>query len=308
MKINTTKKLSFFLGRCLPVVMLFFCAGSLNAQDSTATAEQPQPELKVVRYAKRTFESVLLMDNQTVMVPKKGSLEMIIQHRFGIVNNGVKDMFGLFAPSNIRLGLNYVPIKKLNVGAGLTKERMQTDINAKYAILLQTENNHMPISVSVFGNMVIDTRNKSNFRYDAYRLSYFSEIMVARKITDRISAQAAATFSWYNNVEGYVDSKGDIQKKMNNGHLAMSFLGRYKFSDKSSIVIDYDQPLTQHPTNNPHPNIAFGFETVTDSHAFHIFAGNYYGIVPQSSNFFNQNDYTKGQFVIGFNITRLWAF
>ncbi|MEI8060280.1 MAG: DUF5777 family beta-barrel protein [Ferruginibacter sp.] len=277
MKINTTKKLSFFLGRCLPVVMLFFCAGSLNAQDSTATAEQPQPELKVVRYAKRTFESVLLMDNQTVMVPKKGSLEMIIQHRFGIVNNGVKDMFGLFAPSNIRLGLNYVPIKKLNVGAGLTKERMQTDINAKYAILLQTENNHMPISVSVFGNMVIDTRNKSNFRYDAYRLSYFSEIMVARKITDRISAQAAATFSWYNNVEGYVDSKGDIQKKMNNGHLAMSFLGRYKFSDKSSIVIDYDQPLTQHPTNNPHPNIAFGFETVTDSHAFHIFAGSYYG-------------------------------
>jgi len=95
---------------------------------------------------------------------------------------------------------------------------------------------------------------------------------------------------------------------MNNMHFAFECMGRYKFSDKSAIIINYDQPLTQHPTNNPHPNISFGLETTTDSHAFQVFAGNYYSIVPQSNNFFNQNDYTKGQFVIGFNITRLWAF
>lgn len=32
-------------------------------------------------------------------------------HRFGSVKNGYKDFFGLFAPSNIRLGFSYVPIK-----------------------------------------------------------------------------------------------------------------------------------------------------------------------------------------------------
>ncbi|MFZ4769123.1 MAG: DUF5777 family beta-barrel protein [Ferruginibacter sp.] len=304
---NYKQKILPFLTSCCVAILILLFTQQTFAQDSTVTEEQPvlMPE---VRLALNTFESVFLLDNQTVMVPKKGSLEMAIQHRFGVVNNGYKDVYGLFAPSNIRLGMTFAPINKLNVGIGLTKERMQVDLNAKYAILKQTESNKIPVSVSVFGNMVIDTRDKSNFRHSEYRLSYFSQLLIARKITEKFSAQVAPSFSWFNNVEGYINSKGEIKNKMNNGHLAIAFLGRYKFSNKSAIVVNYDQPLTQHPTNNPHPNIAFGLETTTDSHAFQVFAGNYYGIVGQSNNVFNQNDYTKGQFVIGFNITRLWAF
>jgi len=288
------------------LILVVLCGGSsLFAQDSTVNEKPAKPE---VRLAQNTFESIWLMDNQTVMVPKKGSLEMAIQHRFGTVNKGRKDAFGLFAPSNIRLGMSYVPINKLNVGVGLTKERMQVDFNAKYAIIKQTENNKVPVSVSYFTNMVIDAREKSNFRFGVHRFSYFNQLLVARKITERLSAQVAPSFSWFNNVEAYVNSKGEIKKKMLNGHFAISFLGRYKFSDKSAIVANYDQPLTQHPTNNPHPNISLGFETTTDSHAFQVFFANYYGIIPQSNNVFNQNDYRDGQFVIGFNITRLWAF
>ena len=158
------------------------------------------------------------------------------------------------------------------------------------------------------GNFVIDARDESFFRFDVHRLSYFNQLMVARKITGKFSAQLAPSFSWFNNVEGYVDSQGDIQGKMKNGHLAISGLGRYKISEKSAVTAGFDQPLTQHPTNNPRPNISFGFETTTSAHAFQVFAGNYYGIVPQSSNMFNQNDYRDGQFVIGFNISRLWNF
>ncbi len=289
----------------LTTVLLFLSQGRLIAQDSTVTAK---PEKQTVRLAKNTFESVWVMDNHTVIVSKKGSLEMTIQHRFGTVNNGGKDLFGLFAPSNIRLGISYVPIHKLNLGVGLTKERMQVDLDGQYAILQQTESNKVPVSVSYFGNIVIDTRDKSNFRFGVHRFSYFNQVMIARKITDRFSAQVAPSFSWFNNVEAFVNSKGEIERKMKNGHFAIAFLGRYKFSDRSSILVNYDQPLTQHPTNNPHPNLSLGFEVTTDSHAFQIFFGNYYGIVPQSNNVFNKNDYRDGQFVIGFNITRLWAF
>jgi hypothetical protein len=45
------------------------------------------------------------MDYQTVIVPIKGTMEMDIQHRFGTVDNGKKDAWGIFAPSNIRIGL-----------------------------------------------------------------------------------------------------------------------------------------------------------------------------------------------------------
>ena len=272
------------------------------AQDAAETKTTPKN-----KPVKNTFESVWLMDNQTVMVPLKGTLEFDIQHRFGTVNNGKKDAFGLFAPSNIRLGINYAPVKNLFVGVGLTKERMQTDLNVKYSLLKQTASK-MPVSVTYFGNMVIDGRDKSNFRYGEHRFSYFNQLIVARKITSKFSAQVAPSLSWYNNVEAYVTSKGDIERKMNNYHFAVSVLGRYKVTKTMAVIAGYDQPLTQHLTNNPDPNICFGLEITTSSHAFQVFAGNYYGIVPQSNNVFNHNSYRDGQFLIGFNITRLWNF
>lgn len=281
--------------------LLMIIAFNSFAQDSTAA-----PVPKKVKPVKNTFGSAWLIDNQSVMVPVKGSLESDIQHRFGTVNNGSKDLYGIFAPSNIRLGVSYAPIERLYVGVGLTKERMQADLNAKYALLLQTPHK-MPVSVTWFANVVMDTRSKSNFRNSVDRFSYFNQLIIARKITEKFSAQVAPGFTWFNNVEGYVDSKGQIQKKMHNGHFAISMIGRYKVSQKSAVLLGYDQPLTQHPTNNPHPNICFGFETTTSSHAFQVFAGNYAGIVPQSNNMFNQNDFTKSQYVIGFNITHLWV-
>ncbi|MFN8348622.1 MAG: DUF5777 family beta-barrel protein [Spirosomataceae bacterium] len=283
--------------------LLILMAGESFAQDTTQAARVKSK----VKPVKNTFGSVWVMDNQTVMVPIKGTLEFDIQHRFGTVNNGAKDLYGIFAPSNIRLGISYAPIQKLFVGVGITKERMQVDFNVKYALLQQTRGK-IPVSISYFGNMVIDARDKSNFRYDVDRLSYFNQLIIARKLTEKFSVQVSPTFSWFNNVEGYVNSKGEILNKMKNGHLAVSMLGRYRISEKSAVIAGYDQPLTQHPANNPHPNICFGFETTTSAHAFQVFIGNSFGIVPQSYNMFNQNDYTKGQFLIGFNITRLWNF
>jgi hypothetical protein len=241
------------------------------------------------------------------MVPIKGSMQMEIQHRFGTVNNGSEDLYGIFAPANIRLGMSYVPVKNLFVGAGIVKEKMQVDLDAKYSIFQQTPGKS-PVSVAYFANAVIDTRNKSNFLHSVDRFSYFNELMVARKVNESFSVQVGGSLSWMNNVEAYVDAEGKIQPKMHNYHIDASVLGRYKISPKSAVIAGYEQPLTQHVTNNPHPNICFGFETITSSHTFQVFFGNYFSIIPQNNAFFNQNDYTKGEFLIGFNITRIWNF
>ena len=114
--------------------------------------------------------------------------------------------------------------------------------------------------------------------------------------------------TWMCNLEGYTDANGQILSKMKNDHFAISFSGRYKISPKTAIILNYDQPLTQHPMNNPHPNISFGLEMKSSGHDFEVFAGNYGYVLPQNNNLFNQNDYTQGQFLIGFNISRLWNF
>lgn len=294
-----------FLQRCFGALLLLLCLGigSAFAQDSSVASV-----VKKAKPVKNTFGSSWLMDNQSVMVPIKGSLQMDIQHRFGTWDNGIKDIWGVFAPSNIRLGMGYSPIDKLYLSSGVTKEKLQVDFGAKYALLQQTTDNRMPVSLTYFGNIVIEAIESDAYVNWVDRMSYFNQLILARKITDKFSVQVAPSLSWFNNVEAYVDSKGQVQPKMDNMHFAISFAGRYKITEKSAITVGYDQPLTQHTTNNPHPNIVFGLETTTSSHAFQVFAGNYQGIVPQRNNMYNQYDFQENQFVIGFNITRLWNY
>lgn len=306
------------------VICLLVLSSNGFAQDSTAI-EGPPPPVKE-KPVKNTFESVWILDNQTILVPQKKTLEIDIMHRFGVVTNGYSDFWGLFAPSNIRLGVNYVPINRLNVGVGLTKSNMLLDGNAKYSIITQTPHK-FPVSVSYYANMAYDTRKDPDggiFKYESQRFSFFHQVMIARKITDKLSLQIAGSLSHQNSVDGYYtknDSTGKvIFKNMKFDHFAFSFSGRYKLTDVTSLMFDYDQPITKHATNNPNPNLALGIEFNTGGHSFQFFVGNYSYLNPQRNNLFNTNSpfaYTDkttgkkvkgGQFLIGFNITRLWNY
>jgi hypothetical protein len=294
----------------LPLLMLVLVLGvnELMAQDSTqATA----PVVKKKSYVKNTFDGNFIIDNQTVMVPIKGTFEFDIQHRFGTVEHGWKDLAGLFASANMLLGFSYVPIKDLQVGFGATNDRMQVDGNLKYALLKQTKSNKMPVSVTLFANSVMDTRAKNSSLPIINlqdRMSFFSQLIIARKINESISLQVGPSLSYFNNVEAYYDDNKVIQPKTNNAHLAISAAGKFKLTEGLSLIANYDQPITQHPMNNPNPNISLGLDMKTSGHDFQIFVGNYGYILPQNNNVYNHNDFSKSQFLIGFNISRLWNF
>lgn len=300
MKKDIKTGLYFFFTLSLCILM----AVSVNAQ-SDAVDETTGDE-KDLRPVKNTFESIWLIDNQSVMVPIKGTLEFDIQHRFGVLKNGYDDLFGLYAPSNIRMGFSYTPVDRLMFGFGFTKQNITWDLNAKFAILRQARQEGSPVSLTYFGNVAIDTRDKENFVNSTDRYAYFHQLILARKVTESFSVQVAPSLSHYNAVEAYFNDEGDIQGKMINDHLAVAVSGRYKITPAMAFIANYDQPITEHLTNNPNPNISFGVEISTSSHAFQIFCGNYASIIPQRNNMFNRNDFEEGEFLIGFNITRLW--
>ncbi|MBZ0242699.1 MAG: DUF5777 family beta-barrel protein, partial [Bacteroidales bacterium] len=60
--------------------------------------------------------------------------------------------------------------------------------------------------------------------------------------------------------------------------------------------------------NPSKPNFGIGWEIATSTHAFHIYIATADGIVPQHNAFYNKNDFTKGDMMLGFTITRLWNF
>jgi Membrane bound beta barrel domain (DUF5777) len=297
-----------YLGALMLFQVLALCSLQLNAQDSTNKEEEVQTIAIKSRGLQRVgnvFESIWLIDNQTVIVPLKGTLEFDINHRFGTVNNGYEDFFGLYAPSNIRLALGYTPINKLMIGVGFAKDNMLWDLNWKYNFLKQDDSRGMPIHLTYYGNVAVDTRDGDNFYNSSDRFSYFHQLLVARKITRDFSLQAAISLSHFNAVEGYITSEGKVEGKMKNDHLAFAVSGRYKISDAFAFIANYDQPITKHPTNNPNPNISAGVELATPLHAFQVFFGNYKWIVPQYGNMYNSNNPGDGEFLIGFNITRL---
>jgi hypothetical protein len=323
MKIITNKGRCFLRSGIFSIAVLFGAAAiaqdtTVTVTDSIVAATEEAPPPKKIKAVKNTFSSIWIIDNQTVMVPVKGTFEMDIMHRFGTIKNGYEDFYGFFAPSNIRLGFSYVPINNLMVGLSITKTNMTWEAYAKYAILKQTPGKY-PVSLTYFCDAAIDTRDKENFLHWSDRVMYFHQLIVARKITEKLSVQIAPSLSHMNIVNGYFKTvktestgpdslKSVLADEMSHDHLAISFAGRYKLKTAMAIIVNVDQPLTKHVAGNPRPNISFGLELSTSSHAFQFFLGNYAYITPQRNNLFNKNDYTDGQFLIGFNITRLWNY
>jgi Membrane bound beta barrel domain (DUF5777) len=312
--------------RILGLIIGIISCTNLNvfAQDDSTTANTEVVAPVKERPVRNTFQSIYIIDDQSVMVPIKGTFEADIQHRFGTVTNGIKDLFGIYASANMRIGFNYAPINNLNLGFGLAKNNMLLDGSAKYAILKQTKGKY-PVSVTYYGNLGYKTiANPGNvlFKYNTERLSFFNQIIVARKVNEKFSVQAALSISHQNSVPGYYAQKDTttfVYKEEKWDMFTGSICARYKITDVTAILVDYDQPLTRFPTNNPHPNLAFGFEFNTSGHTFQLFAGNYSLLNPQQNALYNANNpfgFTQtggakvkgGQFMIGFNITRLWNF
>jgi len=267
------------------------------------------------------FNSGTLIDAQTTSILDTKTLEFVIQHKFGSMDNGKSDLWGIYAPgANVRLGLNYVIAKNLQIGAGITKNYMYTDFNAKWTILQQSTQK-MPVSVTLLGNVAFDGRNASTiglgqvvttkgptvpYSISVYdRMSYFSQLLVSRKFCEEFSLQAGVSFSHFNMVPW--DYNHDV--------VGLHASGKIKFSPQGSFIFTYDKPLkieaiTEQSNWDTYAkdNLAIGIEFFTFSHAFQLYVGSANGILPQQNMLYNQKDWSNKGLAFGFTITRLWMF
>ena len=279
-------------------IALFAFPMMILAQNQTETIATVQQDsiapVKEVEYERAAFESTSLIENQTDRVYGKGTIEMIMNHRFGLVS-GTNDLIGIWAPANIRLAVNYSITDRITVGFGTTKDARLQDFSLKTALLKQTVDGKMPVSVTYYGNMSVSALPKENFYHTSDRWSFFNQIIIAKRITKVFSVQLAPSYSHYNVVDA----------PMSNDLFAIQFGGRAKITSGMSLLLDVNQPIS---SKNVLPKSGFsvGTEFSTVGHVFQIFISNYRGIINQQNNMFNQNDFFEGDFEIGFNIGRTW--
>lgn len=274
-------KLFFF-----PLLLLSI---KLFAQEADSLAEKKD------KPQRNAFQSAWLIDNVTGVLNPKKTLQFDIQHRFGLINSGNNDLAGFWGPSNIRIALAYSISDRITIGFGTTKDYRLQDFNIKVGLIRQTRSGKVPVSIAFYGNTAIDAREASFFPKASNRFSYFSQLLIMRRFNQAISLQVAPSFAHYNLVDPSVS----------NNVFSLAVGGKANISDKTAIIIDYNQPFGDFSSN---PGLALGIEMSTGSHAFQVFVSNYNRILPQANYFLNENKLSEQQFLIGFNINRLWNF
>ncbi len=269
-----------------------------------AQEDETKDEKVKEKLERPAFESATLIDNPTNVLFSKNTLEVQMQHRFGLLNekNSLAGIYGDGA--NIRIAISYAILERLTIGYGTTKDNRLQDFNWKVALLRQTRSNSMPISVTYYGNFTVDARpaGRGLFYHIQDRYSHFNQLIIAKRFSPNVSFQIAPSLSHYNLVDN-----SSMENFMENDMVSVAFGGRIKVSPQTAIIFDYSQPITQFESD-PKPGISLGAEFATSAHSFQIFLTNLNGIVPQKNYMYNTNDFFKNDFLIGFNITRNYNF
>lgn len=84
-----------------------------------------------------TFKGTRVLNSQSVGTPGQGTLAFLIQRRFGTLNSGAYDFFGL-DQAGLRLGFEYGLTSRLAVGIGRKNTEKTFDGFLKYKALRQT--------------------------------------------------------------------------------------------------------------------------------------------------------------------------
>ncbi|AIZ64641.1 hypothetical protein PK28_14950 [Hymenobacter sp. DG25B] len=246
-----------------------------------------------------TFKGTRVINGQSVETPRAHVLLFLISHRFGPLNSGAYNFFGL-DQATIRLGLEYGITDRLAVGIGRSSLEKTFDGFAKYRLLRQQTGSHsMPVSVTLLGTTALTSlRYGGPERPFRTRLAYTGQALVARKISNGLSLQLMPTFMHRN----LVDTPHD-----QNDVWALGVAGRQKLTQRVAFTAEYYYVLPGATATDFRNSLALGFDIETGGHVFQLHVTNAQGMIeplfiPRTTgNFFD------GDIFFGFNISRAFA-
>lgn len=282
-------------------IILFFIALFFTL----CTAAQDEDLLKGVRndslqkmYVFNAFKSSRVIMSQSMEMLQPGVLDFRILHRFGNVNQGVKEFFGL-DQATIRLGLDYGVSNNLTIGVGRGSYRKELDGFVKWhAVQQSTGNGAFPVSLlAVAGTTLIGapwtaTTFKHNFKH---RMGYFAQAIIGRKFSDALTLQLMPVFLHRNLVETASD---------NNKQFAAGIGGRIKISKRTSLNFDYYYVAGKNEARDIYNPLSIGVDIETGGHVFQLHFTNAIGMNERAFLTETTNSWGKGDIQFGFNISR----
>lgn len=290
------------MNRILPYITLLALTllsyGSYAQDDLFSLLEETSEPIddKVIA----TFKGTRVILGHSVKTREHRELEFLISHRFGRINTGAHNFFGL-DDAFIRLGLEYGVTDALDIGIGRSSFDKSFDGFAKYKLLQQTTSS-MPISLVAMTSMAIRTTPRElEDPLDEFkdRLAYSYQLIIGRKFSPGFSFQLSPTIVNKNLVNALTEE---------NTVFAIGAGLRQKLTQSLTLNLEYYYRVNEND-DNPNLNpISIGFDIETGGHVFQLHFTNSTQTIERAFITENGDDFWDGDIHFGFNISRTFQF
>ena len=280
------------------ICTLFICSVSFQyfAQDLLDILEKETPQTDQIVTA--TFKGTRILNGHSIENRKDKELEFLISHRFGRVNLGFDELFGL-DQSNIRFALEYGLNDDITIGLGRSSYEKTYDSFMKYSLLKQKKGaNSFPFAVSLFGSVAVKTLkdfDPSDKRTFSESLFYVGQVLIARKVNSSFSFQLTPTYVHRNTVRINEDPHGIF---------ALGLGTRIKLNKRVSFNSEYYFAMDESKSINARNSLAFGVDIETGGHVFQLILSNAITMIEKSFITETTDDFFAGDIHFGFNISR----
>ncbi|OEK00954.1 hypothetical protein BFP97_05270 [Roseivirga sp. 4D4] len=285
------KRISTFLSLFCLITM------SLSAQDDLLDLLNEE-QTEEINFTSATFKGQRLINGHTVVTRKKAELEFLISHRFGRINSGIDEFFGLDA-ANVRFSLEYGLSDNITAGIGRNSLEKVYDGFVKYNLMRQSTGKvNNPVTITGLSSIAIRTADNFDFADDdfASKVSYTHQLLIARKLNDKFSVQLSPTYVHRNKV--LENQENDI--------MALGVGGRMKLSSRIALNAEYFYRLTEELNSDFKDAIGVGIEIETGGHVFHLNFTNARSMAERAFITETTGDFFGGDIHFGFNISRVF--
>ena len=277
-----------------------FC--SAVAQDTTDIMRLLENEVADrTDYTTATFKTTRLVNGHTVENVGKGALDVKISHRFGKVNGGGYELFGLDNAS-MRMGFEYGITNTLMAGVGRSTFQKTYDAFFKLKVLRQSKGNrNMPVTLSYVPTIALKTlkfEDETRKNYFTSRLFFTHQLIIGRKFSEGTSLQLMPTYTHRNLVQLASDP---------NDLLAIGIGGRQKISKRVSLNFEYYYQLPDYKMLNTTNSLSVGFDIETGGHVFQLHFTNSQAMSERGFVTETTGEWSKGDIFFGFNISRVFT-
>jgi len=278
------------------LLILLLLNVSLFAQDDLLN--ELDSDVKTDTKTVSVFKGLKIINMESTKLAAKKDFYFVISHRFGSVQSGIKDLFGL-DNSNIRFSFVYGFNDWFNAGFSRSSSNKTYDAHIKYRLLRQ-EKGKSPVTIVGFNSIEYNTGlDEVNYPLleSKHRYTYAHEILISRKFNENLSLEVTPIYLHQNFVEN------DFQ---NNSQYILGLGGRYKISKRVTVNAEYHAHMNRVANSKYSNPLSLGVDIETGGHVFqlHITSAQ----LMNESGYLTRalGDWGSGDIYFGFNIWRVF--